>query len=218
MTARPQPTAAELEAAWTAGPQPARGRGSVRLLCVRLGGGVHECPAEGVVTPADGLVGDRWAAAPRRRVDAQLTLMNARVAELVGGRRLPLDTPGDNVLVDFDLSEEALPAGTRLRLGEALIEVTALPHTGCKKFRDRFGLDALQWVNTDPSRRLRGANCRVLEPGRVAVGDAVELACRVLFSHVLGSVPGPRPNGRIRHRSKITSVRRLCTRRPRLGV
>jgi MOSC domain-containing protein YiiM len=63
--------------------------------------------------------------------------------------------------------------GTRLRLGEALLEVSPAPHTGCKKFRERFGLDALTWVNDHRDRRLRGMNCRVLEAGTVAVGDPV---------------------------------------------
>ena len=115
------------------------------------------------MTVEDGLVGDRWARG-RRDLDAQITLMNVRVAELIGG---PLDLPGDNFQVDLDLSEEALPVGTRL------LEVSPAPHTGCKKLRERFGLDALTWVNDHRDRRLRGMNCRVLEAGTVAVGDPV---------------------------------------------
>jgi MOSC domain-containing protein YiiM len=102
--------------------------------------------------------------------------MNVRVAELVADGRAPLDSPGDNFLVDLELSEEALPAGTYLRLGSALLELTVLPHTGCKKFRERFGLEALKWVNAHRDLRLRGANCRVVESGSVAVGDPVEVA------------------------------------------
>jgi MOSC domain-containing protein YiiM len=102
-----------------------------------------------------------------------VTLMNVRVTELICADGQPLDLPGDNFLVDLDLSEEALPAGTRLRIGSALLEVSAEPHTGCKKFSARFGLDALLWVNEHRDRRLRGMNCRVVEPGAVAVGDAV---------------------------------------------
>jgi MOSC domain-containing protein YiiM len=145
----------------------------VRLICVRAGDGVHETPERSTVDVADGLAGDRWAAAERPNLDAQITLMNVRVAELVNGGRLPLDAPGDNFLVDLDLSEEALPAGTRLRLGTAVVELTALAHTGCKTFRERFGLEALEWVNGRRELRLRGANCRVVESGAVAVGDAV---------------------------------------------
>jgi maleamate amidohydrolase len=170
---------AELEARWAAAEAAPRGRGSVRLICVRRGGEVHECPPRVLVTPERGVDGDRWVESDRREPDAQVTLMNVRVTELIRGDQ-PLDLPGDNFQVDLDLSEEALPAGTRLRLGEAVLEVSALPHTGCKKFRERFGLEALTWVNGHRDRRLRGMNCRVLERGWVAVGDPVEVVQRGL--------------------------------------
>ena len=161
-------TAEDFETRWAAAERAPRGSGTVRLICVRVEEGVHETPGRAEVTVEDGLVGDRWVRG-KRDLDAQITLMNVRVAELIGG---PLDLPGDNFQVDLDLSEEALPVGTRLRLGEALLEVSPAPHTGCKKFRERFGLDALTWVNDHRDRRLRGMNCRVLEAGTVAVGDS----------------------------------------------
>ena len=156
---------------WEAADPAPRGGGTVRLICVRRDEGVHETPERAEVTVEDGLVGDRWGAG-RRDLDAQITLMNVRVTELIGG---PLDLPGDNFQVDLDLSEEALPVGTRLELGGAVLEVSPAPHTGCKKFKERFGLDALKWVNDNRDRRLRGMNCRVLEAGTVAVGDPVEV-------------------------------------------
>lgn len=169
------PSVADLEAMWlTAEPAP-RGAGTVRLICVRLGDEAHEMPERVQVTIDGGVAGDRWAADEQPVADAQVTLMNVRVTELIARDGVPLHTPGDNFLVDLDLAEDALPAGTRLRLGNALLEVTALPHTGCKKFRERFGLEALRWVNEHRDRRLRGINCRVLETGSVALGDAVEV-------------------------------------------
>jgi hypothetical protein len=163
------PTLAELKAAWAVAESAPRSSGTVRGICVRVDEGVHETPERAEVTVEDGLAGDRWATG-KRDPDAQITLMNVRVAELIGG---PLDLAGDNFQVDLDLSEEALPVGTRLRLGEALLEVSPAPHTGCKKFKERFGLDALKWVNDNRDRRLRGMNCRVVEAGAVAVGDPV---------------------------------------------
>jgi MOSC domain-containing protein YiiM len=162
-------TVEDFETRWASVEPAPRGSGTVRLICVRVDEGVHETPEHAEVTVEDGLVGDRWAQG-RRDLDAQITLMNARVAELIGS---PLHLAGDNFQVDLDLSEEALPVGTRLRLGEALLEVSPAPHTGCKKFRERFGLDALTWVNDNRDRRLRGMNCRVLEAGAVAVGNSV---------------------------------------------
>ncbi|HEV8325552.1 MAG TPA: MOSC domain-containing protein [Myxococcota bacterium] len=171
-----------LEAAWQAGRPPPRARGSVRLICLRKGDGVHETVDEAHLTPEFGVTGDRWSAASHPRPAAQVTLMNVRAAELVTGAGAldarPLHTPGDNFLVDFDLCEEALPVGARLRLGgAALLEVSALPHTGCGKFSARCGVDALRWVNAEAhaGRRLRGVNCRVLAPGRVRVGDPIEV-------------------------------------------
>jgi MOSC domain-containing protein YiiM len=170
------PTVEDFEAQWSSTEPPPRGSGTVRLICVRIDAGVHQTPDRAEVTVEEGLVGDRWAAGGRD-LDAQITLMNVRVARLVGEPLgCPLHLPGDNFQVDLDLSEEALPVGTRLRLGEALLEVSPAPHTGCKKFRERFGLEALTWVNGNRDRRLRGMNCRVLEAGAVAVGDAVTVA------------------------------------------
>ena len=165
-------TIEELEAAWVGAvgkPQ----AGAVELICVRRGGGVHETPERVEVTLDGGVEGDRWALGERPNLEAQVTLMNVLVAGLVRHEGVAPDASGDNFLVDLDLSEEALPAGTRLRIGTAVLEVSAEPHTGCKKFRERFGLDALKWVNAHRDRRLRGMNCRVLEAGAVAIGDSV---------------------------------------------
>jgi len=170
----------ELERLWEAGPRPPRDRGQVRLICVRTGGGAHQIPLAVEVTVDGGVAGDRWNQAAAPDPSHQITLMNARVAELVCGANQPLHMPGDNFLVDLDLGPDALPAGSRLRLGAALLEVSAAPHTGCDKFRARFGSDALRWVSGRAHRgeRLRGIHCRVAESGRVAVGDAIEVVHR----------------------------------------
>ncbi len=103
--------------------------------------------------------------------------MSARAAALVSGGDDPdgWAQAGDQLYVDLDLSEENLPAGSRLEIGEAVLEVTAEPHLGCGKFVKRFGVDALKLVNSAEGRalRLRGVNTRVVVPGRVAKGDAV---------------------------------------------
>jgi MOSC domain-containing protein YiiM len=82
------------------------------------------------------------------------------------------------LIVDFDLSVENLPPGTRLAVGSAVVEVSETPHTGCSKFRARFGDDALRWVNAPEGRalRLRGMNARIVESGTVRVGDAIRKA------------------------------------------
>jgi MOSC domain-containing protein YiiM len=168
----------ELEALWSAASEPPRDHGTVRLLTVRREPGVHETPNAVQITVERGLEGDRWSLALDRDPDreSQVTLMNATVAELVAAGVQPLHEAGDNNLVDYDISLEKLPVGSRLRVGEAVLEVSATPHTGCSKFSGRFGQDALRWVNWRHwrERRLRGVNTRVVDGGVVRVGDAVE--------------------------------------------
>ncbi|HET7521239.1 MAG TPA: MOSC domain-containing protein [Candidatus Limnocylindria bacterium] len=168
----------ELEALWSAAPRPPRKQGSVRLLCVRREPGVHETPQEVQVSVESGLDGDRWSRAIDRIPDpeSQVTLMNATVAELVAAGEQPLHEAGDNILVDYDISFDNLPAGSRLRIGEVVLEVSETPHSGCSKFSGRFGQDALRWVNWRHwrERRLRGVNTRVVSGGLVRVGDPVE--------------------------------------------
>jgi MOSC domain-containing protein YiiM len=168
----------ELESAWqTAAPAPRKG-GTVRLICLRKAGGRHETPDEAEIAPGMGLVGDRWSErGPGRDPDgySAVTLISATVAELLADGRQPLDAAGDNLQVDLDIAVDALPAGTRLRVGTALLRVSEEPHTGCSTFSGKFGLDALKWVSTPDGRRrrLRGVNCSVIEGGTVRIGDPI---------------------------------------------
>ncbi len=165
-----------LEQAWAGLPPAARGRGTVSLIVARLGDAQHALPARAELTADAGLVGDRWRVTPNRADDGQISFIERRVALLVaGGDPGRAHLPADNFQVDLDLSEAALPVGTRLRLGTALVEITAKPHAGCAKFKDRFGEDALRWVNEKErrARRLRGVFARVVEPGVVCLGDSI---------------------------------------------
>ena len=126
----------------------------------------------------EGLLGDNWSARgagvdPAMHRDMQLNVMNARVAALVAQNRERWALAGDQLYLDLDLGDDNLPPGTRLHLGEAVIEVTAVPHTGCRKFAARFGVDAVKFVNSSHGRRqnLRGICARVVESGTVQVGD-----------------------------------------------
>jgi MOSC domain-containing protein YiiM len=138
---------------------------------------VHETPPRARLDVDEGLEGDHWARGTRDR-EAQITLMHRAVVELISADGQPPHLPGDNLLVDIDLSVAALPVGTRVRVGGALLEVSPKPHAGCKKFAERFGQEALRWINWHEhrDRRLRGVNCRILEGGWVKLGDPVESA------------------------------------------
>jgi hypothetical protein len=80
---------------------------------------------------------------------------------------------GDQLYIELDLSTDNLPPGTRLAIGSAAVEVTAQPHTGCNKFVARFGLEAMQFVNSPVGRQLnlRGINTKVVQQGVIRVGD-----------------------------------------------
>jgi MOSC domain-containing protein YiiM len=154
--------------------------GTVELVVCRPAEGEREVLEEGVLDPEQGLVGDDWQARNARKgqpddPDTQVTLMSARVIDLVAGSRDRWALAGDQLYVDLDLSTENLPPGTRLQVGSALLEVTAELHTGCAKFTERFGPAAIRFVNGKAGRpyRLRGMYAKVVEPGVVRPGDAI---------------------------------------------
>ena len=152
--------------------------GRLEMLVRRPRTNEREVLAAGVLDLEDGLVGDNWrddkyGLDPAEHLATQITVMNARAAALVAQTRERWALAGDQLYIDLELGEENLPPGTRVRVGEAVIEVTAVPHTGCRKFSARFGPDATRFVNSKNGRRhnLRGINARVVEPGTVRIGD-----------------------------------------------
>lgn len=166
-------TADELEAALPELHKSPREQGTLDLIVRRPAENEREELVEAELSEADGLVGDNWVRG-RANPDCQLTLMNARAAQLVAQSRDRWALAGDQLYVDFDLSDEHLPAGTRIRIGsEAVVEVTAEPHTGCEKFINRFGLEAMKFVNSPTGRslNLRGINTRVVSAGTIRQGD-----------------------------------------------
>ena len=158
------------------------GTGSLELIARRPGVDERETLEEATLDLDLGLLGDTWPVRPSTSTpdgsphpDGQLTIMNARAAALVAGPVERWTLAGDQLYVDLDLSEERLPAGTRLAIGSAVIEITSKPHRGCAKFADRFGADALRFVNTGAGAglNLRGRNARVVVPGIIHRSDAV---------------------------------------------
>ncbi len=156
--------------------------GELRLIVRRPGVDERETIDEGVLDADSGLVGDNWGSRGdpfsedgEPNVAAQLTLMNARAVDLIAGSvdRWPL--AGDQLYVDFDLSKTNLPAGTLVAIGDAVVEISAKPHTGCGKFVRRYGLAAQRWVNSEVGlmNRLRGVNTRVVKAGDIRVGDRI---------------------------------------------
>jgi hypothetical protein len=154
----------------------------LELIVARPGPGERTILDEAVLDEQSGLVGDGWLArgsrsTPDRSANpaAQLTLMSTRVLAAIEPDRSRWPLAGDQLHLDLDLSAENLPAGTRLTVGEAVLEVTDLPHTGCAQFSARFGADALRWISTPTGRanRMRGMYVRIVTGGTVRLGDIV---------------------------------------------
>lgn len=176
-------TMAELEAGLEGIRQSPTDAGVLALIVRRPQVEAREVLEEGELDLFDGLVGDNWktrgssqTADGSAHPDMQLNIMNARVIALLAQKKERWALAGDQLYMDLDLSAENVPPGTRLSLGEAVIEVTDQPHTGCKKFAARFGLDALKFISSPVGKQLqlRGINAKVIRSGAIRIGDTVK--------------------------------------------
>ncbi len=158
---------------------PPKDTGVLALIVSRRDDGHRETPADAMLTYEGGVPGDAWARKCPDKLEAQITLMRIDVARLLANGQ-PLSLFGDNLLVDLDLSTSNLPIGSRLRMGSAILEVTEKPHTGCLKFRQRFGNAALRLTATPQllNLRLRGIYVKVVQAGMVALGSPISVLGR----------------------------------------
>jgi hypothetical protein len=175
-------TTAELEAALDDIRRAPVGVGRVELIVRRPTDGVREVLDEGQLDTASGLVGDNWIARGSKETEdgsahplRQLNVMSARAAAAIAGPVENWPLAGDQFFVDLQLGGEELPTGTRLQIGDAIIEVTSPPHLGCAKFVSRFGKEAMRFVNSPVGRslNLRGICARVVVGGTIRTGDTI---------------------------------------------
>jgi len=175
-------TTAELEAGLDEIRRAPRDEGTLELIVRRPEVDEREVLDAGELNLEVGLVGDSWITRGSSRTpdgsahpDTQLNIMNSRVTALVAQHKDRWQLAGDQLYLDLDLSEKNVPARTRFAIGAAVIEVSPQPHLGCQKFVSRFGLEAMQFVNSPVGRqlRLRGINARVVSAGVIRVGDVV---------------------------------------------
>lgn len=152
-----------------------RDAGPIELIVRRPSVSDREIVASARLSVAEGLVGDRWFENPDRKREEQLTLMCTRAIAAIAGSRERWPLAGDQLFVDFDLSIANVPPGTRLAVGTAVVEASPEPHMGCKKFRGRYGLEAVRFFGSDVGRalQLRGINAIVVQDGEVRLGDLV---------------------------------------------
>jgi hypothetical protein len=169
--------------------------GELKLIVCRPRNGEREVLQEGQLDLTVGLVGDNWKTRGSSKTsdgsahpEKQITITNARMIALVAGEQQRWQLSGDQLFIDLDLSASNLPPGTQLIIGSAILEITASPHNGCKKFAARFGEDAVRFMSL-PGRKemhLRGVNARVVQPGMIRVGDRVRKARPIESSSIIG--------------------------------
>ena len=173
----------ELESGMDCIRQSPKDSGTLKMIVRRPREDEREVVDRAELDLTEGLIGDNWKRRGSKHMpdgtanpNAQITVMNARAIELVAQDRERWSLAGDQLYIDMELSEDNLSAGTRLAIGSAVIEVSAQPHSGCRKFSDRFGVDAMKFVNSPEGKRLhlRGINTRVVQAGIVRVGDVVK--------------------------------------------
>lgn len=175
-------TAAELATALPNVLAAPRDVGPVRLLCARPEPNARTFPDRLVLTRANGVAGDfemsrPWLELPDGSPDPriQVSILPARVLDLVWRERDRIAHPGDNIVVDMNLTEENLPDGTLLSAGTAVLRVSDVPNDGCVKWKVRQGKAAYDWV-TAPDHlplRLRGLFCSVERDGEVTLNDSL---------------------------------------------
>ena len=161
--------------------------GTLEMIVRRPAENKRQVVESGFLSVENGLVGDNWLIRGSSRTDnglghpeMQLNLMNWRFVNLIAGSRERVQLAGDQLFVDLDLSPDNIPPGTQLSIGDAIIGITAIPHLGCKKFVERFGIDAMKYANSDfgRSHNLRGVNAKVAKAGDITVGDSIQIVGR----------------------------------------
>jgi len=157
--------------------------GAIEMIVRRPEDEKREVLSEAKLDLTEGLVGDNWKARGSKSTsdgsahpEMQINIMNSRMIALLAQEKERWQLAGDQLFIDMDLSAENVPAGTRLALGSAILEITAKPHSGCKKFAARFGQDAIIFVNSPLGKELhlRGVNTKVIQSGTIRVGDIVK--------------------------------------------
>ena len=183
MQSAPRPvSASELEQGLASVIASPRDQGRLEAIVIRPAPNERRALLAASLTPEGGVDGDRWVEDPHLRLADgspdprnQVSLMNARILRQVAVEEEAVCLAGDNLIVDLDLSEENLPTGSRVGIGNAVLELTDVPHTGCAKFARRYGDEAREFVNSPRGKKLhlRGRYARVTSSGTITVGDAI---------------------------------------------
>jgi hypothetical protein len=153
--------------------------GTVESIVVRPAVNERRTLTTAQLSPERGIDGDRWVSEPSPDPAGQISIMNSRIVRQIASEEDPVCLAGDNLIVDFDLSESNAPPGTQLAIGESVvIEINGVPHTGCGKFQKRYGQEARAFINSERGTQLhlRGRYASIVGGGTINVGDPVRKA------------------------------------------
>ena len=157
--------------------------GLLHMIVVRPEKKQRSTPEHCLLSSKGGAEGDHWAKGCWKSLpdgspdpDVQITIMNSRCLELISSSPSQWPLAGDNLIADLDLGVHNLKPGQKLSVGTTILEITAVPHTGCDNFKVRFGLDSLKFVSTKAGKelRLRGIYARIIQDGEIRIGDRLK--------------------------------------------
>jgi MOSC domain-containing protein YiiM len=176
-------SAVELEAGLSYVLASPRDVGRLEAIVIRPASNERRMLETARLSPEGGVEGDRWVTDSYYRLKdgrsdpcCQVSIMNARFLRQIAGSEESIRLAGDNLIVDFDLSDVNLQPGSRLAIGEqVIVEISDKSHTGCTKLEGRYGSDARAFMNAKQrkSLHLRGRYARIISGGTINVGDEV---------------------------------------------
>ena len=173
-------TLAQIDEALSRLQAPPRDTGTVNGLVLRPTRGTRKVVDQVVLTPEKGIIGDRWSSKPHKSRDRQVSAIRTDVLSCLSGNAAEA-LSGDNLHVDFDLSEHNLPAGSEVAIGnEVLLRVSPEFHGPCHLFQGRFGEHAYAASISETWRPLRGRGVlfEVIHGGEIQVGDTITVVKR----------------------------------------
>lgn len=126
----------------------------------------HRVATDEIALIADyGIDGDRKGGNPKRHVNIMTReVMQSLAAE---GYKIDSGVLGEQITIT-GLDLVGFAEGTRVRLGDAVIEVVK-PRTGCERF------EAIQKLTKEQAKGRLGVMARVVSSGTIRVGDPVAL-------------------------------------------
>jgi MOSC domain-containing protein YiiM len=157
-------------------PTPPHGTGRVEGLVLRPKRGEREEVQQIELTPEGGILGDRWGKRNHSTTHRQVSAIRKDVLDMLSGDAWAA-LSGDNLHVQLDLSEEALPIGSLLHIGSAILRVSPEVYGPCHLFSGRFGQNAHD-ATLDPawlSARGRGVLLEVVQGGMIRIGDTIRV-------------------------------------------